>query len=30
MKKMNLSKWDEYCVWEIPDIRDDKLNIVFE
>ena len=30
MKETNLSKWDKYCAWAIPDIRDDKLNIVFE
>lgn len=30
MKKTNLSKFDEYCVWVIPDIRYKKLNIVFE
>lgn len=29
MKKTNLSKFDEYCAWVIPDIRDNKLNIVF-
>ena len=30
MKGTNLSKWDEYCFWAIADIRDDKLNLVFE
>lgn len=30
MKKTNLSKFDEYCAWVIPNIRDNKLNIVFE
>ena len=28
--KINLSKWDEYCVWAIPSIANGKLNIVFE
>lgn len=30
IKDVNLSKWDEYNSWVIPDIRDNKLNIVFE
>lgn len=30
MKEINLSKWDEYCAWVIPDIRDDNLDIVFK
>ena len=30
IKEINLSKWDEYNSWVIPDIRDNKLNIVFE
>jgi hypothetical protein len=29
-KEKDLSGWDDYCVWVIPEIKDNKLNIVFE
>ena len=29
-KEKVLSKWDDYCVWVIPEIKDYKLNIIFE
>lgn len=29
-KEKDLSGWDEYCVWVIPEIKENKLNIVFE
>lgn len=29
-KEKALSKWDDYCVWVIPEIKENKLNIVFE
>ena len=30
IKEINLSKWDEYSTWVIPNIRGDKLDVVFE
>lgn len=30
IKETNLSKWDEYSTWVIPNIIGDKLDVVFE
>ncbi|MEB3429710.1 hypothetical protein VLK81_06740 [Citroniella saccharovorans] len=30
INKINLSKWNDYCAWVIPNIINEKLNIVFE
>lgn len=29
-KEKDLSNWDKYCVWVIPEIKENKLIIVFE
>ena len=30
INKINLSKWNDYCAWVIPNKKKEKLNIVFE